>query len=181
MCPPELTQYRLVTVTLQSIQCPQIRTYTIQANPVPLSVNLSANPQTSCIEGNGAVSAVATGGASDVTYQYTWYESDGTTVITDAKYPSLASNPALLEGVPAGDYIVEVIANGTDACDPARDTITVEDRSGNDLQIIVNPDYPVSNCDETKPERATDCPVLRVACHATSSTGTKVPTSRPTR
>ena len=143
--------YTVQVTDNDNTQCPQTRTYTLLANPVPLSVNLSANPQTSCIEGNGAVSAVPNGGARGVNYQYTWYQGDGTTVITDADYPSLASNPTLLEGVPAGEYIVEVTTTGTDICNPARDTITVEDRSGNDLQITVNPDYPVSNCDETNP------------------------------
>ena len=149
--------YTVEVVDTDNIQCSQTRTYKIEENKVPLSVNLSANPQTNCIPGkeNGAVSAVPTGGASGATYQYTWYKGDGTTVLTDADYPSLASNPALLEGVPAGDYIVEVNtivdADNPDICAAARDTITVEDRSDNDLQITVNPDYPVSNCDETNP------------------------------
>ena len=155
--PPGTYTVRVTDGNFPSIQCPQTRTYEIKENKVPLSVNLSANPQTSCIEGkeNGAVSAVPTGGASGATYQYTWYKGDGTTILTDAEYPSLASNPALLEGVPAGDYIVEVNtivdADNPDICAAARDTITVEDRSDNDLQITVNPDYPVSNCDETNP------------------------------
>ncbi len=127
-----------------NIMCPAVRQYTIQGIAVPLDAFPSAKPQTSCLADNGAVALTINGGKGD--YYVNWYQGD-----TPTGTPINANNAYRVDNLPAGRYTVSVIDSADLSCEPVVRPITVEDRRGNDLQIAVNPDFPMTNCDDANP------------------------------
>ncbi|MGB3777737.1 MAG: gliding motility-associated C-terminal domain-containing protein, partial [Tunicatimonas sp.] len=127
-----------------NIMCPAVRQYTIQGIAVPLDAFPSAKPQTSCLADNGAVALTINGGKGD--YYVNWYAGENPTGT-----PINANNAYRVDNLPAGRYTVSVIDSADLSCEPVVRPITVEDRRGNDLQITVSPDFPMTNCDDANP------------------------------
>ncbi len=127
-----------------NIMCPAVRRYTIQGIAVPLEAFPSAKPQTSCLVDNGAVALTINGGKGN--YQVNWYAGPSATGT-----PINANNAYRVDDLPAGPYTVTVSDDDDPSCGTVTRQITVEDRRGNDLQITVNPDFPMTNCDDANP------------------------------
>ena len=136
----------IYTVRVRDINtgCIADRRYTIQGIAVPLEAFPSAKPQTSCLTDNGAVALTINGGKGD--YYVNWYAGENPTGT-----PINANNAYRVDNLPAGVYTVSVVDSADLSCDPFNKQITVEDRRGNDLQITVNPDFPMTNCDDANP------------------------------
>ena len=127
-----------------NIMCPAVRQYTIQGIAVPLDAFPSAKPQTSCLTDNGAVALTINGGKGD--YYVNWYQGD-----TPTGTPINANNSYRVDNLSAGVYTVTVVDSADLSCGRVTKQITVEDRRGNDLQITVSPDFPMTNCDDANP------------------------------
>ena len=126
-----------------NVLCPAVRRYTIQGIAVPLAAFPSARPQTSCQTDNGAVAVTINGGKGEP--HVNWYAGPTATgtPINNGAY--------LVENLPAGVYTVTVLDSADLSCGIVTEQITVEDNRGNDLQIVVSPDFPMTNCDDANP------------------------------
>lgn len=136
----------IYTVRVRDINtgCIADRRYTIQGIAVPLDAFPSAKPQTSCLTDNGAVALTIKGGKGD--YYVNWYAGPAATGT-----PINAPKAYRVDELAAGVYTVTVLDSADLSCGLVTKQITVEDRRGNDLQITVRPDFPMTNCDDANP------------------------------
>ena len=133
-----------VRVTDSVTNCFAVRRYTIQGIEVPLAVFPSSQPQISCISGDGAVGVTVNGGRGD--YTVNWYAgttATGTPINTNKSF--------FVENLSSGTYTVAVTDNEDPSCGTITEQIVVEDRTGNDLEITVESDFPMTNCDQSNP------------------------------
>ena len=136
----------IYTVRVRDINtgCVADRRYTIQGIAVPLDAFPTARAQTSCLVDNGAVALTINGGKGN--YQVNWYAGTSATGT-----PINANNAYRVDDLPAGPYTVTVSDDDDLSCGTVTKQINVEDRRGNDLQITINPDFPMTNCDDANP------------------------------
>ncbi len=143
-----------VRVTDNDTGCEAVRRYAIQGIAVPLNVFPSARPQLSCQTNDGAVALTISGGKGD--YYVNWYA--GTTA-TGA--PLNANNAYRVDNLAAGNYTVTVLDSADLSCGLITKQVTVQDRRDNDLQIIVSPDFPMTNCDDANPNGQLSAKITR--------------------
>ena len=111
---------------------------------MPLDAFPSARPQTSCLTDNGAVAVTINGGKGGS--EIKWYAG-----ATASGTPITTQNPFEIDGLSAGVYTLTLTDSLDATCGMVTKQIIVEDRRGNDLQITVNPDFPMTNCDDANP------------------------------
>ncbi len=133
-----------VLVTDNDTGCDAIRRYTVQSFAIPLQAFPSSRPQTSCLTDNGTVALTINGGKGG--YRVNWYAGDAPTTT-----PINENNAYRVDDLPAGTYTVTVTDDADLSCAMVTEKVVVEDRRGNDLQISVSPDFPMTNCDENNP------------------------------
>ncbi len=133
-----------VLVTDNDTGCDAIRRYTVQSFAIPLQAFPSSRPQTSCLTDNGTVALTINGGKGG--YRVNWYAGDAPTTT-----PINENNAYRVDNLPAGTYTVTVTDDADLSCDMEIKQVVIEDRRGNDLQISVSPDFPMTNCDENNP------------------------------
>ena len=133
-----------VRVTDSLTNCSTVRRYTVQGIEVPLAVFPSSQPQISCTSGDGAVGVTMNGGRGE--YVVNWYAGTTTTGT-----PINANGSFFVENLSSGTYTVAVSDEEDPSCGTETRLITVEDRTGNDLNITVDSDFPMTNCDQSNP------------------------------
>ena len=133
-----------VAVIENDTGCEAIRQYTIQGIPVPLAAFPSSRPQISCIADDGAVGVTINGGSDS--YIVNWYAGTNT-----SGNPINAFGSYFVEDVSSGIYTVVVTDKYEPSCGTVTEQVTVLDRRGNNLDITVDADFPMTNCDEANP------------------------------
>ncbi len=139
--PPGIYTVRVVD---NNTGCDAIRRYTVPGIAIPLDAFPSARPQTSCLTDNGAVAVTINGGKGGS--EIKWYAG-----ATASGTPITTQNPFEIDGLSAGVYTLTLTDSLDATCGMVTKQITVEDRRGNDLQIVVSPDFPMTNCDDANP------------------------------
>ncbi len=139
--PPGIYTVRVVD---NNTGCDAIRRYTVPGIAIPLDAFPSARPQTSCLTDNGAVAVTINGGKGGS--EIKWYAG-----ATASGTPITTQNPFEIDGLSAGVYTLTLTDSLDATCGMVTKQIIVEDRRGNDLQIVVNPDFPMTNCDDANP------------------------------
>ena len=139
--PPGIYTVRVVD---NNTGCDAIRRYTVPGIAIPLDAFPSARPQTSCLTDNGAVAVTINGGKGGS--EIKWYAG-----ATASGTPITTQNPFEIDGLSAGVYTLTLTDSLDATCGMVTKQIIVEDRRGNDLQITVNPDFPMTNCDDASP------------------------------
>ncbi|MDF9797606.1 gliding motility-associated-like protein [Catalinimonas alkaloidigena] len=141
LVPGQYTVWVMDTLT----GCSTTRTYTIEGIEVPLMVNTSSTNYSSCIQPDGTIAANINGGSGD--YIINWFSGTG----NDLQPIASANNSTLIEGLTNGIYTVVVQDRREPYCQESRAEIVVEDSRGEEIMVVVNNDFQMTNCDDNLP------------------------------